>query len=141
MQRERNTTNVLHIMVGLPRSGKSTLAKELGYPIVSPDAIRLAVHGTNWRPETESLVWGIAKTMAESLFIAGHNDVIIDACNHTKERRRIWESPKWVIKYHVVDVDMDVCIARAKSGLKEILVPVIRRIAAAWDPPGMGEDC
>ncbi len=132
---------ILHLMVGLPRSGKSTIAKELGFPVVSPDAIRLAVHGTNWRPETENLVWGIAKTMAEALFIAGHDEVIIDACNHTKERRRIWESSRWVIKHHVVNIDMETCITRAKASYQEELIPVIQRMSAVWDPPDMSPDC
>ena len=34
----------LHMMVGLPISGKSTIAKGLGFPIVEPDAIRKAVY-------------------------------------------------------------------------------------------------
>jgi predicted kinase len=132
---------ILHMMVGLPRSGKSTKAKELGHPIVCPDAIRLATHGTLWRIESEPLVWGIARTMVEALFLAGHNEVILDACNHTKDRRRIWESSKWVIKHYVVDVDMDTCIARAKASFQDDLVPVIQRMGAAWDPPGMEGDC
>lgn len=39
----------LHMMVGLPRSGKSTVANGLGFPIVEPDAIRRAVRGSHWR--------------------------------------------------------------------------------------------
>jgi predicted kinase len=39
----------LHMMVGLPGSGKSTIAKGLGFPIVDPDAIRMAVHWSRWR--------------------------------------------------------------------------------------------
>ncbi len=41
-------------MVGLPYSGKSTAARELGFPIVCPDAIRLALHGQRFilRDET-----------------------------------------------------------------------------------------
>lgn len=132
---------ILHMMVGLPRSGKSSKAKELGFPIVCPDAIRLAVHGTLWRPEAEPLIWGIAKTMVNALFLAGHSEVIIDACNHTMQRRRFWESPDYFIKYHIVDVDPETCIARARASFQENLIPVINRMAAAWDPPGMGADC
>jgi len=41
---------ILILTVGLPRSGKSTWAAKKGFPIVSPDAIRLAMHGMRkWR--------------------------------------------------------------------------------------------
>ena len=33
------------VTVGLPRSGKTTWAREQGYPIVNPDSIRLSLHG------------------------------------------------------------------------------------------------
>ena len=38
-------TEDLIVMVGLPRSGKTTWARKQGYPIVNPDSIRLAFHG------------------------------------------------------------------------------------------------
>ena len=80
----------LHLMVGLPRSGKTTRALELGYPIVCPDAIRLAIHGQAFIPEAEPVVWAHAKIMARALFLAGHNDVTIDATNTTFKRREFW---------------------------------------------------
>jgi predicted kinase len=132
----------LHLMVGLPRSGKSTVALTvIGQPIVSPDAIRLALHGTAWREEAEPMVWGIARTMVEALFLAGHNEVIVDACHVTAERRRQWESPKWAISYHIIPTLKETCVERALAVDRPDLVPVIERMAAAWDPPGMGQDC
>ncbi len=129
------------MMVGLPRSGKSTRARALGHPIVCPDAIRLAMHGTAWRNEAEPLVWGIARTMVEALFHAGHADVVLDACNHTRERRAMWESPDWAIRYHIIAADPVLCTTRAEAEGRRDLVLVIRRMAAAWEPPGMGADC
>lgn len=35
----------LILTIGLPRSGKSTWAKQQGCPVVNPDSIRLALHG------------------------------------------------------------------------------------------------
>lgn len=106
-------TQTLHLMVGLPRSGKSTKARELGYPIVEPDAIRMVMHGTPWKPNMESLVWSHAHIMVESLFQAGHEDVIVDATNHTRRRRDEWTSSQWAIRLHVVDTPTEVCIQRA----------------------------
>ena len=131
----------LHMMIGLPRSGKSTRAKELGYPIVSPDSIRLALHGQRWRSESEPMVWAIAHVMVGSLFQAGHRDVILDACNVTPERRKEWESPEWVCVFHVISTPKEICSMRALDSGKGDLLPVIERMAAAWNVPGMGEDC
>ena len=50
----------LLLMVGLPRSGKSTTARaisqDFGVPVVSRDAIRLSVHGHRYIPEAEDHV-------------------------------------------------------------------------------------
>lgn len=128
--------NTLHLMVGLPRSGKSTEAKNLGFPIVEPDAIRLALHGTPWRPEAEPMIWAIAKIMVRSLFLSGHTDVVLDATNHTADNRREWESDEWCIKLHVVDTPVDVCVSRAIATDQEYLIPVIERMSRDWVPPG-----
>ena len=66
-------------MVGLPYSGKSTEAKTLGHPIVCPDAVRAAIHGERFITKMEELVWFIVKRMVLSLFLAGHDKVILDA--------------------------------------------------------------
>ncbi len=38
------TEQTLILMVGLPRSGKTTRARQIDHPIVNPDSIRLALH-------------------------------------------------------------------------------------------------
>lgn len=126
----------LHLLVGLPRSGKSTKAKELGFPIVEPDAIRKVVHGTAWKRNIEPLIWGIAHTMVESLFEAGHNDVILDATNHTSARRSEWESENYCIKCHEINTPMSICIERAIKINQEYLIPIIERMAKQYEPLG-----
>lgn len=126
----------LHLMVGLPRSGKSTKAKQLGFPIVEPDAIRKVIHGTAWKPNVEPLVWAQAHLMVEALFEAGHKDVILDATNHTVERRKEWESDQWSLRYHQVLTDQRVCIERAIGTGQDYLVPVIERMSRTLEPLG-----
>jgi len=111
--------------IGLPRSGKTTWARKQGVPIVNPDSIRLAVHGKSFIQESEDLVWCIAKYMVKSLFLAGHNNVILDATNLTYDRRQFWISDDWkcVKKYFCVSVD--VCIQRARDSGREDLIPII----------------
>ena len=132
--------NHLHMMVGLPRSGKSTVARKLGYPIVEPDAIRRVLYEQPFDNKNEMLVWGLAKTMVMALFEAGHKDVILDACNHTHERRRVWMSDNWVCKYHLVNTSEEECIKRAKQLKQLYLIPVIKSISVTFDPLE-GEHC
>ena len=135
------TTKRLILMVGLPRSGKTTLALEYGFPIVSPDAIRLALHGQTFRSEAEFMVWPLAILMVKALFAAGHTEVILDATNHTLKRRQFWyDAGDWQIGYAHCTADRDTCIRRAEEeeSLQDppndfSLVPVIERMAEAWE--------
>jgi predicted kinase len=80
----------LILTVGLPRSGKSTWARQQGHPIVSRDAIRLALHGQSYIQERENEVTIIENLMVKALFLAGHDTVIIDACHASRKRRIRW---------------------------------------------------
>ncbi len=128
--------NRLIVMVGLPRSGKSTAAREMGHPIVCPDAIRLALHGQRFEPLAEPFVWAIAGTMVRALFLAGHTQVILDATNTTAKRRQAWHAPEWDVVYAVVLTSAEECIRRAREAGDEEIVPVIERMAAEYEPVG-----
>lgn len=132
----RDHAHILLLTIGLPRSGKSTWARSQGYPVINPDAIRLALHGQRFAAEAEPFVWASAKLMVRALFLAGHKTVILDATNTTKKRREEWLSPDWAVYYKVFATPADVCRARAEAlGDTEIL-PVIDRMAAAAEPLG-----
>ena len=93
----------LYATVGLPRSGKSTWAKQSGLPVVCPDAIRLALHGEAFIDLAEPFVWAIAKTMVRALFEAGHDAVVLDACNATAKRRADWIMEGVITRWVVFD--------------------------------------
>lgn len=132
-------SNRLILMVGLPRSGKSTIAKYISKkwnaPIVNPDSIRLVLHGQAYYPPAEPMVWAIAKTMVRALFAAGHDSVIIDACNNTKHRRDEWKSwdDEWKIEIVVVHETMETLLERA--GDNQSLVDTIERMAKQHEHP------
>jgi predicted kinase len=126
--------NILTLTVGLPRSGKSTWAKNQQVPVVNPDSIRLAIHGQPYRQESEPLVWATARIMVEALFRAGHTQVILDATNLVKDRRKEWKSPLWVRKYLVFPTDADICKQRAKEGGRDYLIQVIDKMKDVWEP-------
>lgn len=133
----------LILTVGLPRAGKTTWAMEQGVPVISPDAIRLAVHGRRFWSPGENLVWSHAWTMACSLFLAGHGAVIVDACHNTRKRRDFWRAPQgeawadedgplWEIMFVQFPAGLETCLERAKGDVS--LVPVIERMVREREP-------
>jgi len=134
----------LILMVGLPRSGKTTrarkLSSDLNAPLVSPDAIRRVITGRAYHQNSEPLVWGVAKTMVQSLFEAGHGTVIVDACNNTKARRDEWRFGHWKTELHVVATPASVCRQRAVDSCADPnLLSVIDRMAVSYEPPDKDE--
>jgi len=125
----------LILTVGLPRSGKTTWARQQGHPIVNPDSIRLALHGQRFQLEAEPMVWAIARYMVKALFLAGHHTVILDATNTTEMRRREWNDRDWVTVLHVVPTSRDECVRRALDQDDLYIVPVIDRMAAQIEWP------
>jgi predicted kinase len=83
----------LAITVGIPQAGKTTLCRNLmdteGYVIVSPNTVRLAIHGNQYIQFAEPFVWATVETMARTLLMEGHK-VIIDATNTHLEARKKW---------------------------------------------------
>lgn len=126
---------VLLMPVGLPRAGKSTWARSTGVPVVNPDSIRLALHGQVFYAPAEPLVWGHAKLMVASLFLAGHKVVVLDATNVSTQRRAEWLSKEWTCRYVCFKTSLDVCLERAVRGGRADLVPVINRMAKALEFP------
>ena len=126
--------HILIATVGLPRSGKTTWARQQAYPIVNPDSIRLALHGNRFIDRAEPFVWAIAKTMVRSLFLAGHSTVILDATNTTAKRRDEWKSKDWALFFKHIQTPPEICIARAKAEKDDEILPVIDRMAGQWEP-------
>lgn len=125
----------LILTVGLPRCGKSTWAKKQNVPIVNPDSIRLSVHGQAFYNDAEPLVWALAKIMVLSLFVAGHDVVIVDATNVSKKRREFWEDDRWKVSYKIFNTKKSTCIKRARKNNQEYLIPVIERMSEEFEHP------
>ena len=126
---------ILILTVGLPRSGKSTWARKQKCPIVNRDAIRLALHGKPYIQEAESIITSIEEYMVKSLFLAGHDKVIVDSTNLKEKYRQRWEYGPWDIEYKIFDADKNICIERAKADKRDDLIPVIERMSANLSYP------
>lgn len=124
-------------MVGLPRSGKSTiveaLSKRVGAPIVRRDAIRLALHGQRFEPTAEPMVKAISLYMIRSLFLAGHEVVICDETNFSGAARNSLRDASWDTVFYPVDTGVEECCRRAVATGQEDLIPVIQEMAARWE--------
>lgn len=123
----------LILTVGLPQSGKTTWAKSTTFPIVNRDAIRLALHGEQYLAAAEDMVSVLEMNMVKALFLAGHDNVIVDATHVSQKRRDRWISDKWLVVLKVLTTPKEVCIARAQESNNLVLVPVIERMAGNWD--------
>lgn len=121
----------LILTVGLPRSGKSTWAKRQGLPIVNRDSIRLALHGKPFLREAEDMVTVIETLMVKSLFLAGHDTIIIDATHLKWAHRNKWRElfPDLDIEYKAFDTPKTVCIKRAIKDDREDLIPIIEKMS------------
>lgn len=136
--------NTLILTVGLPRSGKTTWAKEyarsLGFEdiscaIVNPDSIRRAFY--NWTsqyiPTYEDEVWRNAIVQVRSHFFYGTPVVILDATSLTQSARARWDfSSEWNTFYKPIggfsSEEVETYVQRAKTDGNFQLALAIRRM-------------
>lgn len=130
----------LLMLMGLPRSGKSTKATIIsqafpgGAPIICPDDIRLALHGQQFYGPAEPFVWATAKVMAKAL-ARRHELVILDATNITRRRRDDWKYG-WTNRYILhIPTDKQTCIERAMAGSDAAILAAIERMAIQLELP------
>ncbi len=104
-------------MVGISGSGKSTFARKLSDIVkgivVCPDNIRLALHGLDYCPTAEPMIWAIADNMVKTFFI-DHDVIVLDATGVRTTYRDVWAKPwKRVIVY--MDTPLNICLKRQKT--------------------------
>lgn len=106
----------LKIMLGLPRSGKSTYCEQFkNHPntvVVNSDQIRLALHGARYNRLAEPMVHAITKVVTRSLFNQEYC-VIVDETNTTKGSIRQWLEIDPDAEFIYIDTPLEVCKDRA----------------------------
>jgi tRNA uridine 5-carbamoylmethylation protein Kti12 len=127
-------------MMGLPRSGKSTIARDLskkiGAPIVSRDALRLAVHGQRYEATAEPLIKTLDIYMIRALFEAGHETVICDETNYSQAARNHLKDSKWETVFYEVKTSPETCKYRAINTNQLDLISVIDEMFTRYEPLG-----
>lgn len=136
---ECGTIKTVYIMVGLPRSGKSTYAdKYKGYKaIVSADQLRYLVYGQRFWGPGEDMMWAIRKIALTMLMEQGI-DIVIDETNTTAARRKpiieLARKHGYSVEAIVIGTPKKTCIARAIAEGDERIIPVIERMAEQYEP-------
>lgn len=132
---EKHNTNILHVLVGLPCSGKTKYAQNTGYPVVSLNSVREAIHGPGpHNTFSDELIMIHAVIMIRSLFLAGHKNVVYDACNLTIADRNKLRSKVWVRSFNVINVDTGVSIQNCIKQNNSHMVDVINYNATCYQP-------
>jgi predicted kinase len=129
----------LRIMIGLPRSGKTTWVnsnKEENEVVVSADTLRELIYGQRWFKEGEPYVWSVRGTILHMLMLQGVN-IIIDETNilirNRSVLRKFAKKYGYVVEYIYVATSKEKCIERAKETEREDLIPIIERMEHQWN--------
>lgn len=141
----------LYFLIGLPRSGKSTIAKKwqngninivnhnIEYNnvscnynpriIVNADSIRLALHGQAYIQEAEEMIHTVKNLIIKTYLLMNY-DILVDG-THTSQ----WSIEQLLkirsdAEYLLIDTPVEVCKQRAIDTNKEYLLIPIERMAA-----------
>lgn len=114
----------LYVMVGIPGSGKSTVAAQLGLPVVSTDAIRLELTGDAEDQSANDAVYAVAHARTERHLAYGES-VVFDATNLTGSSRRPLRkmAHSWNARLVACLIEVDEATARERNRSRERVVP------------------
>lgn len=125
----------LILLVGLPRSGKSTWAAGQDCPVVSRDTIRLKLHGKAFLPDSEDAVSRIEELAVRQLRAEGHPAIILDSTHFRQEYIDRWDTDEWEIETKYFNTPRSICIERARSSGRTDLIDVINMMCRETDLP------
>ena len=118
---------ILFIMVGFPRSGKSTWIKEnSNYLVVEPDWIRREILGHQFHKPAEPIIWLIADSFIRIALSQGQN-VVLDGTNLLPFIREKYITLAKGMNASViaiwVDTPMEVCVERNNRSVEGQKLP------------------
>ena len=135
---ENSKKPTVFIMVGLPRSGKSTYVEQYKglRAIISADQLRYIVYGQRFWGPGEDMMWTVRKIALKMLMEQGI-DIMIDETNTTASRRKpiidLAKEYGYYVEAVVIETPKDICIERAKAEGDDNLISVIERMAGQYE--------
>lgn len=123
----------LSILIGLPRSGKTTFSKKWRLEnknrvVVSGDAIRFGVYGERFKLEEEYKVREHFLVTIKALLHDGY-EVLADETNTSVQHiTDLSNLSKFPLKAYINYCPKEICIDRAKKCGQEDLIPSIERM-------------
>ena len=127
----------IHMLVGLPRSGKTTYCNYyLGrIPVFSADTFRYLVYNQKFWAGGEETMWAVHDIAIINL-LKQRIDVVVDETNTTKKCRKKYVDLAQMYGYEleavVISTAPGICLERA--GKDETLKGVIHRMSQQWEP-------
>lgn len=133
------------IMVGLPRSGKSTKAKELveNGVILDCDRIREMLTGADrdkgFRPQNEKIVWSVFEDLWKQSLSLGRDVIIANTnCNLNILKELVREIELYSkalnldnqIEFHTIDIPINIIMGRAQKNPE--IIPIIKRMVEGY---------
>jgi len=137
----------IHVMVGIPGVGKTTLAKklrdDLGGIIISKDIIRYQMLGIEFDKDLEDEVDRLFRAMLSSTLYGYIDNIIIDATNLTKKIRAELIGKAYAVKRdiiaHVFNVDKYTAWDRKNRTGSAMLISDFNRLVNIYEPPSLDE--
>lgn len=134
------------VLVGLPRSGKSSYAmkiKDRSDIVVNLDQMRKIVYGQEFNQMMDYVAIKANQYMLEYL-LTNHHNVIVDATNtRTHVRKELVELAKkynYRVEAHFMNTPPDVCMIRAIRTDRDYLTDVIHRQIGYFDANGFASN-
>lgn len=135
-------TQYIHVMSGLPASGKSTLARELGVPRFNLDEYRamLGFTGEGWSRDREHLA--VTAMLEGALAVARQgSDIVLDNTHLNRRLPRLYKDnfillPDARFEVHdLTDVPIEECVRRdvRRIGSAYVGEDVIRKLAKSME--------
>ena len=140
-------SQIVHITVGIPGSGKSTWRDDFrkqnpDYVLIHPDSIRIELTGSEENQNRNAEVFKLAFARLDAALKDGLN-VIFDACSQNRERRKpilqIARKRGAEARATVFNVSLEVAKQRNAKRARKVPEFVLDRMYKGWETPTLEE--